>query len=254
MPYAIEERSQAASTLIQRNRSQNQIEIEDSLSRDYYLSLRVSIDIQGSQQATKLELPSASDCGVGMSSAATPATDYFPLRLAFLAFYDDLERFLTSHISAGEPIQASDIVQETYAKAFRSVATFAGDDDGDFRRWLLVIAKNALTDTRRKLQEEKCGRTDECCSLSAADSQTPSRCAATDERRKHLVAATAALPDEERASIEQFYFGASHTKRSRRSWGVRKAPCTIYFAERGYGSAAHWVLHPGSTPTVDDGL
>ena len=94
--------------------------------------------------------------------ATTPSIADFQLRLAFVVFYDDLERFLASRIGAGEPIQASDIVQETYARAFHSIGTFSGKDDKDFHRWLIVIAKNALTDARRKHHGERRNSTEAC--------------------------------------------------------------------------------------------
>src|SRR5881227_3103387 len=60
-----------------------------------------------------------------------------------------LARFLAG---AGAPEEdLDDLVQETFIRAFRAVATFRGQCR--FRTWLLTIGGNALKDAARRFQQ-----------------------------------------------------------------------------------------------------
>lgn len=70
-----------------------------------------------------------------------------------LLWLDDVFRFaqsLTRDVS-----DAEDLVQETYLRAFRSWHTYRPDRlDGDARRWLFTICRNAFLRSRERLARE----------------------------------------------------------------------------------------------------
>jgi RNA polymerase sigma-70 factor (ECF subfamily) len=67
-----------------------------------------------------------------------------------LPFMDDVYRFALS--LTRDPVDAQDIVQETYLRAYRSWHTF--QPDSDCRRWLFTICRNAFLRSRESRRFE----------------------------------------------------------------------------------------------------
>lgn len=68
-------------------------------------------------------------------------------------------RFAASRLptSARDVIDPEDIVQQTFAEAFRSVSRFRQQEDSSFQSWLTAIASNKIMDAVKGLQRKKRG-------------------------------------------------------------------------------------------------
>ena len=69
---------------------------------------------------------------------------------AAIAAMDDVYRFARS--LTRDPVDAEDVVQDTYLRAFRSWRTF--QQGTDIKRWLFTIARNAFLRSRERGQRE----------------------------------------------------------------------------------------------------
>lgn len=64
----------------------------------------------------------------------------------FIRFHGRVVRYLT--VFCGSPTEAQDLAQETFIRAFRSLATY--QPRGRFVNWLLTIARNLALNHRRR--------------------------------------------------------------------------------------------------------
>ena len=102
-----------------------------------------------------------------------------------------LARFLTG---AGAPdTELDDLVQETFIRAFRSVATFRGQCR--FRTWLLTIGSNALKDSGRRAKRARMIPLDEGLHAAGGD---PHEIAVAGETERRLADGLARLPRMQR--------------------------------------------------------
>lgn len=119
-----------------------------------------------------------------------------------LAHLDALYR-LARHLTRGGA-EAEDLVQETYARAFRSAASFALGTD--LRAWLFRILRNAWLDQRRR---DGRGRIDPDADADATPAGAPENWLRGDaelERLRGVVgeeieAALRSLPEEARMAV-----------------------------------------------------
>ncbi len=114
----------------------------------------------------------------------------------------DLHRFVTRYV--GEPEEALDLVQDTYAAAWLSIGGF--DPARSFGAWLRAIALNKCRDWSRKRRVRRFVRG--VIGLDAPEAQAvgdpaPGPDAVADDRRqiRRLEAALARLPDSQRAPL-----------------------------------------------------
>jgi len=127
---------------------------------------------------------------------------------------------LLQHIRAKMPrfvqglLDAEDVLQQTYTKAFRAIETFRPRDADSFHSWLKQIADNTLVDECRRLRRRKRGGdihtagpakdpsgTEQVLDWIAGSDPTPSRVVARREAVKALHVAIAALPDQQREAV-----------------------------------------------------
>ena len=92
-----------------------------------------------------------------------------------------------------DPVQAQDVAQEAMLRALRYFFAFRGEEA---RPWLLRIVRNTWSDFRSRK-----GANDQPLDVvedRAADGPDPEQSALDGDRRRHVVAALAALPSEAR--------------------------------------------------------
>ena len=92
-----------------------------------------------------------------------------------------------------DPVQAQDVAQEAMLRALRYFHAFRGEEA---RPWLLRIVRNTWSDVRSRK-----GANDQPLDVvedRAADGPDPEQSALDGDRRRHVVAALAALPPEAR--------------------------------------------------------
>jgi RNA polymerase sigma factor (sigma-70 family) len=80
--------------------------------------------------------------------------------------------FIRSRIKSGRAIDADEVLQETLVRAFKSLKSFRGLDQDDFRRWLTGVASKTV------LRFEEEGRRRPTVTIEgdvAADAPTPSK-------------------------------------------------------------------------------
>jgi RNA polymerase sigma factor (sigma-70 family) len=92
-----------------------------------------------------------------------------------------------------DPVVAQDVAQEAMLRALRYFHAFRG---GEARPWLLRIVRNTWTDMRAKSGVND--RPLEEIENRATDGPDPEQSALAGDRRRHVVAALAALPAEAR--------------------------------------------------------
>jgi RNA polymerase sigma-70 factor (ECF subfamily) len=103
------------------------------------------------------------------------------------------------------PLDAEDVVEETFWQAWRQAARFDGER-GTVSAWLLTIARSRALDRARALTRRRETSVDEAADV-AADAPDPSEHAASAERRSAVADALRALPEPQREVIEMAYFG-----------------------------------------------
>jgi RNA polymerase sigma-70 factor (ECF subfamily) len=118
---------------------------------------------------------------------------------------------------AGKGIQKrfeiDDLLQETFLRAFRSIADFRGEGGDDFMAWLTGIARHVAKDHARKVLAQKGdvrrevslerkvqgkdGKSLDILGLLEAQDQSPSRGLRRDERFERLKRALKSLPPDQ---------------------------------------------------------
>jgi RNA polymerase sigma-70 factor (ECF subfamily) len=135
---------------------------------------------------------------------------------------DPLTRFITLKLSASlrEATSVEDILQETFAVAFRDIGRFQLTPEGSFRGWLRTIALHRIQDAAKECQRKKRGggqhrirtpRTSPDDSVLdlfdalAQEHETPLRQASRNEALRIMQVALAELPDNYRLAIRLRY-------------------------------------------------
>lgn len=116
-------------------------------------------------------------------------------------------RNFVRHLTRGNAALADDIAQETFVRAYRSLAKFHGE--GLFSTWLLGIARNVWRNDRRRQRDEVA--IDQDSVTMAEDSSTH----ATDLRHDLSLALRELSPDEQLALHLGYQQGLSHSEISR---------------------------------------
>jgi RNA polymerase sigma factor (sigma-70 family) len=122
---------------------------------------------------------------------------------ALVALHQDVA-FRVALLVIGDAAEAEDAVQEAFVRAYRALGRFRSGEP--FRPWLLRIAANQARNRRRGAGRREGLR------LRVAEHRTdafePSAEAAVvrDERRRELLAAIEALPDDDRVVLGARYF------------------------------------------------
>lgn len=149
---------------------------------------------------------------------AAVAGDRAALAELLVWHFDGLQEFVERHRPAALQgvLETEDLVQETYVRAIRGIATFNPAKKGTFRSWLLAIAHHTMQSlagaaTARKrggqYQQKRFGRMSQTssrtCGLSGLMAQdgTGSGVAATREALLALEAQIVGLPEEHRQAV-----------------------------------------------------
>lgn len=163
------------------------------------------------------------------TEAATPrkplpdgvAGDRVALECLLLRNYGRLHR----HVARDLPqwlqgvVSVEDVLQETFAQAFRDFGRFEPRGEGSVESWLLAIADHRLHDLIRRHRRKKRGGSRrqarpadarrssfmELAALLAAAADSPSDRVARDEAVQAVQVAVAALPDDQREAVRRRY-------------------------------------------------
>jgi RNA polymerase sigma-70 factor (ECF subfamily) len=141
---------------------------------------------------------------------------------------DELLQFIDYQMSETlkKKLSADDILQETFAVAFRDIERFESRDDAAFVGWLKTISLRRIQDAARHQNRKKRGGdlrqvaqapgfADESAlnlfDVIAVESATPLRNASREEARKLIHVALSQLPDEYREALRlQFMEGLDY--------------------------------------------
>jgi len=149
------------------------------------------------------------------------AGDRASLSQLLLIHYDDLRRHIAARISNDLQglLRPDDVLHQTFVRVTQTIGTFQPRHKGAFRGWIQTIAENIVKDAgkRRRRERRAPGRLNRGPSPGddssvaavveriAADTTTPGRRVQRSESLRHMRAALATLPDEQREVIERYY-------------------------------------------------
>jgi RNA polymerase sigma-70 factor (ECF subfamily) len=102
-----------------------------------------------------------------MMTDTAPVADHAAFTALALGAMDDVYRFARS--LTRDVVDAEDVVQETYLRAFRSWHTF--QPGTDVKRWLFTIARNVFLRSRERGQREVALDDDGAAAAEAAQAQ-----------------------------------------------------------------------------------
>jgi RNA polymerase sigma-70 factor (ECF subfamily) len=146
--------------------------------------------------------------------------DRAALSQLLLTHYDALRGHIARRIPAELQglVRAEDVLHQTFVRAAQSLDGFQVRPEGSFRAWLQTIAENLLKDAAKRRRRERRspdarrpGTGSDDSSVAglverlAHDSSTPVGHAQRQENIRRVLAALAALPDEQRAVLERHY-------------------------------------------------
>ena len=146
------------------------------------------------------------------------AGDRVAMQQLLMTHTDAISRFAASHLptSVRDVIDPEDIVQQTFAEAFRSVSRFRQQEDSSFLSWLTAIAQNKIMVIGEGLKRQKRGgqrqrirqvaATDthseaDLVNLLAGGGQTPSRSVAGHEAVQAVRQAIGELPEDYQQAV-----------------------------------------------------
>jgi RNA polymerase sigma-70 factor (ECF subfamily) len=116
------------------------------------------------------------------------------------------------YLDTGRADRAEDLVQETFLRAFRSVAGLA--DPAGFRPWLMAVARTVLLDdARRTARRKRLAPVPAEVPVSALldDGPGPDEDAEREELREQVLAVLRSLPEEYRLPITLRYIAGADT-------------------------------------------
>ena len=102
--------------------------------------------------------------------------------------------------SAGLEVQAEDLCQETFYKAYRNLHTFR-EGDASFSTWLFTIARNSVISELRKHKTNAVALDDTTAHLVTSTEPTPEQHALRQERVSKVRDAINSLPDKQRSAL-----------------------------------------------------
>ncbi|MGE5673769.1 MAG: RNA polymerase sigma factor [Mycobacterium leprae] len=100
---------------------------------------------------------------------------------------------------SGSPEVASDLLQESFIRAFRGAAGYRGESPP--AAWLCAIARNLFSDYIRRAGRERAHRTEVIWEQLAAADEEPESAALRHEIRDRIEATMAALPEQQRMAL-----------------------------------------------------
>jgi RNA polymerase sigma-70 factor (ECF subfamily) len=149
------------------------------------------------------------------------AGDRAALSQLLLLHFDDLHQHVESRISPRLQglMRADDVLQQTFLRAARAIATFEVRHPGAFRSWLRTIADNLVRDAEKRRRRERRfptfrrpaaggeaeGATPEAMDELAGSMTSPSGRVQRREAVRHLQAALAELPEDQREVLRRRY-------------------------------------------------
>jgi RNA polymerase sigma-70 factor (ECF subfamily) len=151
--------------------------------------------------------------------AETPTdSDMARVQVLLLAEYDRLLALIRKHLPATlrPPVEAEDVLQDTYFEAFRQQSELVIDDDSSVFRFLSTVARRRVAAlirrdrvVRRVIRGgegvEDDGELADLLSQLASHRRSPSGSAAAHEFMRELEEALAALPESQRTAVTMRY-------------------------------------------------
>ena len=151
--------------------------------------------------------------------AKAVAGDRVAIQQLLMAHMAAVSRFAANRLpaSARDVIDPEDIVQQTFAQAFRSVSCFRQREDASFLSWLTAIAENKIMDAVKGLQRQKRGGTRQrvrqvattdthsvadLMDMLSGGGHTPSRSVAGHEAVQAVQNAIGELPEEYQQAVQ----------------------------------------------------
>jgi RNA polymerase sigma-70 factor, ECF subfamily len=114
-------------------------------------------------------------------------------------------------LDVGDPHEAEDLTQESYLRAFRSLAQLK--DPGQFRTWLCAIADNVRLNALRHERWQKRSAPPrspvEALRDVAGKTMSPEAEAEANEERRQVLATVRSLPEEYRLPVMLRYFAGA---------------------------------------------
>ena len=138
-----------------------------------------------------------------------------------LGSHDPLTQYLARRMPVRyqHVLDVDDVLQETFAVAFRDIGKCERMSEASFLAWLRTVAEHRLQDEIKRLESKKRGGKARRVTLAVATSDaiaeliqivagndpTASNLARSDEARQALVVAVSALPEDQRLAIQMRY-------------------------------------------------
>ena len=148
------------------------------------------------------------------------AGDRGSLSQLLLLHYDDLVRHVSKHMSPELQgvVLVDDILQQTFVRAAQAIANYEIRGPGAFRAWLKTIAGNLVKDAHKRRRCERRlpqfvrrpahvhdSTMGALVDRIAGESTSPSGHAYRNDNLRHMRAALAGLPDDQREVIQRHY-------------------------------------------------
>jgi RNA polymerase sigma-70 factor (ECF subfamily) len=151
---------------------------------------------------------------------AAAAGDRTALERLLLIEFDAIQQHIARQASQwpGVGVNVEDLLQDTFAQAFRDVGRFDFRSQRSLRAWLCTIADHRLQDHARRQRRQKRGgghshvqlqmESDrssliELATLISADGDSPSQAAARAEVVRAVHVGVASLPDDQREAVRR---------------------------------------------------
>ncbi len=121
----------------------------------------------------------------------------------FMAFEDRVRAFIRSRIRPGyrEQLDAEEILQDTFVRAFQSIGSFRGEDTQQFRRWLSGVARKTVLRAEEAARKRGPLEIRENLESIASDVVSPGHAMRREERFDRLQAAIDSLSGDHREVI-----------------------------------------------------
>ena len=121
----------------------------------------------------------------------------------FMAFEDRIRAFIRSRIRPGyrERLDAEEILQDTFVRAFQSIGSFRGEDTEEFRRWMSGVARKTVLRAEEAARKRGPLEIRENLESIASDVVSPGHAMRREERFDRLQAAIDSLSGDHREVI-----------------------------------------------------